>query len=142
MPTPSLRILIVESEHLQRLAIEKAFNKYGYHCIAPLSSFKELQAIIDHVIKPFDVVVINAALVREVEICLESFCRQCPCILNALIYEGRPEFIDVSDEPKTTGVFKRLPGVPDTKIIESLILRIDPLQKKTARRYSFRRGGL
>lgn len=136
MHTPSLRILIVEEEPLQRLAIEKLFNKYGYYRVAPVGSFKELLAIIYHAAVPFDLVVINTALVSESDSCLEDFCLQCPSIRNALIYEGRSGFKAVIDE-KPGGVFKRLPGVPDTRVIENLMSRIDPHQKQAARRDSF-----
>lgn len=130
MPTPSLRILIIDPEHLQRLSIEKMLNRNGYHRIAPLASFDELQIMVDRALEPFDLVVINTASVSETDICLEDFCLQCPFIRNALIYDGEPACIAVNDEPPVAGVFKRLSGVPDTGEIEKLMSRIDPRQKQ------------
>jgi len=131
MSTPSLRILIVEDEHLQRLSIEKMFNKFGYHRIAPVGSFDELLAMLDRADEPFDLVVINTALVPETDRHFETFCIQCPYVRNALVYEGRPRFVAANDE-REGGVFKRIPGVPYTRIIENLMSSIDPCPKEAA----------
>ncbi|GLH50288.1 hypothetical protein RS3R2_39750 [Pseudomonas lactis] len=112
-------------------------NLHGYHRIAPVGSFEELLAIINSATEPFDLVVINTALVHEAAICVETFCLQCPYIRNALIYEGRPEFLVINDEQKPAGVFTRLSGVPDTRAIENLMSQIDPRRKKAAYRACF-----
>ncbi|MBI6978203.1 MULTISPECIES: hypothetical protein [Pseudomonas] len=139
MPTPSLRILIIDPEHLQRLSIEKMLNRNGYHRIAPIASFEELVIMVDHAQEPFDLVVINTASVSDTGICLEDFCIQCPSIRNALIYEGTPAGLVVNDDPPVEGVVRRLSGVPDTREIEKLMSRIDPRQKQAVRRLLFGR---
>lgn len=125
MPTPSLRILIIDPEHLQRLSIEKMLNRNGYHRIVPVASFEELLIMVDHALEPFDLVVINTASVLDADICLEDFCRQCRYIRNAMIYEGKPVCIAIDNDPPVAGVFKRLSGVPDTREIEKLMSRIE-----------------
>ncbi|WP_430458765.1 hypothetical protein [Pseudomonas salmasensis] len=45
MPNKALRFLIADGEHLQRVKIEKMLNQLGYHRIAPLSGFDEVQAL-------------------------------------------------------------------------------------------------
>ncbi|QQZ39513.1 hypothetical protein IF690_15745 [Pseudomonas sp. SK3(2021)] len=138
MPTPSLRILIVENEHLQRLSIERMLNQYGYHRVAPVSSFDELLAMTDHAVEPFDLLVINSALAVGAGINLEDFCHRCPCIRNALIYEGTPVPVPVAEEEPGYRVVKKLSGVPDSETIKSLMSEIDPGQKKNIRRRLFR----
>lgn len=139
MPTPSLRILIIDPEHLQRLSIEKTLNRNGYHRIAPIASFEELLIMVDHALEPFDLVVINTTSVSNTDICLEDYCIQCPFIRNALIYEGTPAGLTVNGDPAVAGVVQRLSGVPDTREIEKLMSRIDPRQKQAARRLLSRR---
>ncbi|MFJ2455914.1 response regulator [Pseudomonas protegens] len=137
MPTPSLRILIVENEHLQRLSIERMLNQYGYHRVAPVSSFDELLVMTDHAVEPFDLLVINSAL--TVGINLEDFCHRCPYIRNALIYEGTPVPVPVAEEESGYRVVKKLSGIPDSETVKSLMSEIDPGQKKNIRRRLFRR---
>lgn len=62
MPTPSLRILIVDDQPTQCLSIERMLNQQGYYRIAPLTSFDQLMALVDCVTEPFDLLVINSAM--------------------------------------------------------------------------------
>lgn len=139
MPTPSLRILIVESEHLQQLNIERMLNQCGYHRITPVASFDELLAMTDHAVEPFDLLVINRALTISVDINLEDFCHRCPCIRNALIYEGVPVSVVAVEDESGRRVVKKLLGVPDGESIKSLMFQIDPEQNKSVRSRLFRR---
>ncbi|WP_155290715.1 hypothetical protein [Pseudomonas chlororaphis] len=133
-----MRILIVESDHLQRLSIEKMLNQCGYHRVAPVSSFEELLAIVECALKPFDLLVINSALMVDSGICLEDFCRYCPSICHALIYEGAPVPRALSEEAPGS-VIRKLSGVPDSESIKGLMRRIDPEGKKLPRAVIFGR---
>ncbi|WDH50948.1 hypothetical protein PUP75_18550 [Pseudomonas chlororaphis] len=138
MPTPSLRILIVESDHLQRLSIERMLNQCGYHRVSPVSSFEELLTIIEYTLEPFDLLVINSALTVDSGIRLEDFCRYCPSIRHALIYEGVPMPLPLSEEAPGS-VIRKLSGVPDTESIKGLMRRIDPEGTTRPRRLIFSR---
>ncbi|HBP0288016.1 response regulator [Pseudomonas aeruginosa] len=138
MPTPSLRILIVESEYLQRLSIERMLNQCGYHRVAPVSSFEELLTIIGHAVDPFDLLVINSALTVDSGISLEDFCRYCPNIRHALIYEGIPAPAPLSEEISGS-VIRKLPRTPDTETIKGLMRQIDPDGTKRPQRLIFSR---
>ncbi|HCE6227863.1 hypothetical protein [Pseudomonas aeruginosa] len=138
MPPPSLRILIAESEHLQHLSIEKMLNQCGYHRIAPISSFDELLAIVECALEPFDLLVINSVLTVDSGVRLEDFCRYCPSIRHALIYEGVPGPHVLSEEAPCS-VIRKLSGVPDSESIKALMRRIDPEDRKRPRALIFGR---
>ncbi|WP_089042178.1 chemotaxis protein CheY [Pseudomonas fluorescens] len=74
MSNKTLRFLIADGEHLQRVKIEKMLNQLGYYRIAPLSSFEEVQALTRSNGVMFD---------------LLKFCRENPMIRHALIYDGQ-----------------------------------------------------
>lgn len=89
MPNKALRFLIADGEHLQRVKIEKMLNQLGYHRIAPLSSFEEVEALTRSNGVMFDLLIINTALVRSRQVDLLKFCRENPMIRHALIYDGQ-----------------------------------------------------
>lgn len=60
MPTPSLRILVVDDQHARRLSIEKTLNQQGYFRIAPVACFNELLAMVQSAVELFDLMVINS----------------------------------------------------------------------------------
>ncbi|MBU0526614.1 MAG: hypothetical protein KKC24_01245 [Gammaproteobacteria bacterium] len=59
MMQKTMRILIVDQQHLRRLHIEKMLNQLGCHRIAPLNSFEEVVAVTLLPGTPFDLVIIN-----------------------------------------------------------------------------------
>lgn len=126
MPTRSLRILIADHSHLQRLGIEKMLNHCGYHRVAPISSFKELLLIVDNAHEPFDLLVINSAFGGTVALDLEAFCRDCTRVHHALIYDGPPMSVALPKRKPPARVIKKLPGVPDTDAIKKVMVEIDP----------------
>lgn len=126
MPTRSLRILIVEDDDLQRLNVEKMLNYCGYHRVAPLSSLQDFLKIIEHAVEPFDLLVINSALVKGSDIDLEAFCRKCPYIRHALIYEGHPALNFSAEERGVSGIINKVNGVPDADALKVFMSAIDP----------------
>ncbi|CRM80235.1 MULTISPECIES: response regulator [unclassified Pseudomonas] len=136
MPTRSLRILIADHVHLQRLNLERMLNHCGYHRVAPVSSLEELLAMIDHAIEPFDLLLINSAFVGGAMLDLEAFCQDCPSVHHALIYEGLPLAVPKAEGKPPARVIKKLPGVPDTAAIKGFMDQIDPA-RPTPSRYFF-----
>ncbi|WP_122300652.1 hypothetical protein [Pseudomonas azotoformans] len=136
MPTRSLRILIADHAHLQRLNLERMLNHCGYHRVAPVASLEELLLIIEHAVDPFDLLVINSAFVGTATLDLEALCRECPCVRHALIYEGLPMMSAAEGKPPAR-VIKKLPGVPDAAAIKGFMDQIDPARPIPSR-YFFR----
>jgi CheY-like chemotaxis protein len=58
----SLRILIADEQHFNRLRIERWFNQLNYFRIAPVQNLDELLSLVEYGGEPFDLLVINAAL--------------------------------------------------------------------------------
>lgn len=137
MPTRTLRILIADHVHLQRLNLERMLNHCGYHRVAPVSSLEELLAMIEHAIDPFDLLLINSAFVGHARLDLEAFCQECTSVHHALIYEGTPLALPKSEGKPPARMIKKLPGVPDTATIKGFMDQIDPARPIPSR-YFFR----
>ncbi|NCE93594.1 response regulator [Pseudomonas sp. L13] len=137
MPTRSLRILIADHSHLQRLSIEKMLNHCGYHRVAPIGSFKELLLIVDNAHEPFDLLVINSTFGGTMMLDLEAFCRDCARVHHALIYDGLPLPVSSPQGKPPARVIKKLAGVPDTDAIKKVMVEIDPEKPKRSS-YFFR----
>ncbi|QJI31259.1 response regulator [Pseudomonas sp. ADAK18] len=125
MPTPSLRILIVDDQPAQRLSIEKMLNQQGYHRIAPVATFAELLAMVEGAIEPFDLLVINSALGADATFNLDDFFRNCPAIRHTLVYDGLPRGEQEIVLVPGSRVIKRLLQTPDEQTIRNLMLAID-----------------
>ncbi|MGJ7517093.1 response regulator [Pseudomonas baetica] len=88
MSNKSLRILIADEQHFNRLRIERWFNQLGYFRVAPVQSLEELLALADYASQPFDLLVINAAFTGS-RLNLLDFCLDHPQLKRVLIYDGR-----------------------------------------------------
>ena len=62
MPNKSLRILIADAQHFNRLRIERLFNQLGYFRVAPVQSLDELLPLVEYGCEPLDLVLINGAM--------------------------------------------------------------------------------
>lgn len=82
---PTLRILIADKQHCQRLLIEKSLNLLGQFCVVPVASFEELDQL-TQAGQAMDLVIINAALTREQGIDAALYCLRNTCVRNALIH--------------------------------------------------------
>ncbi|WP_223465837.1 chemotaxis protein CheY [Pseudomonas sp. GL-RE-26] len=65
MPNKSLRILIADAQHFNRLRIERLFNQLGYFRVAPVQSLEELLPLVEYGCEPLDLVLINGAMANE-----------------------------------------------------------------------------
>ncbi|MBK5416167.1 response regulator [Pseudomonas sp. TH31] len=87
MINKALRIMIADSQHFQRLHLERDFNREGYYCIAPVSSLEEMLTLLEYGDTAFDLVLINASLTLDVRFNLLDFCLDHPLIRQAFIYD-------------------------------------------------------
>ncbi|MGF6088663.1 chemotaxis protein CheY [Pseudomonas sp. 18173] len=62
MPNKSLRILIADAQHFNRLRIERLLNQLGYFRVAPVQSLEELLPLVEYGCEPLDLVLINGAM--------------------------------------------------------------------------------
>lgn len=126
MPTPYLRILIVDDQPAQRLSIEKMLNQQGYHRIAPVETFAELLAMVENAVEPFDLLVINSALGAGATFSLDDFFINCPAIRHTLVYDGLPVGDQVTIPAPGSRIINKLMRTPDERAIRSLMRVIDP----------------
>lgn len=126
MPTPYLRILIVDDQPAQRLSIEKMLNQQGYHRIAPVETFAELLAMVENAVEPFDLLVINSALGSGATFSLDDFFINCPAICHTLVYDGLPVGDQVTIPAPGSRIINKLTRTPDERAIRSLMRVIDP----------------
>lgn len=130
MATPSLRILIVDNQHLQRLGLEKILNLQGYYRIAPVATFEELLLIVQNAVEPFDLVLINRMLVTDTAFNLDDFCHHCPSVRHALIYDGQVSPSRKSVVEGGAKIIQKITCIPDETSIKKLVQLIDPPRKK------------
>jgi hypothetical protein len=84
----TLRILIADLQHFQRMKIERLFNGLDYYRIAPVQSLAELLTLVDYGCQPFDVLVVNAELASGIAD-LPGVLFDHPQVRRALVY-GEP----------------------------------------------------
>lgn len=85
MPNKSLRILIADAQHFNRLRIERLFNQLGYFRVAPVQSLEELLPLVEYGCEPLDLVLINGAMASE-GLDLLNFFADNPQVHQALIF--------------------------------------------------------
>ncbi|HCR1551605.1 TPA: histidine kinase [Pseudomonas aeruginosa] len=127
MPTKSLRILVFDKRHSQRLEVERLLNEHGYYRIAPLESFADLLCLVDRAFMTFDLLIMHGDSIDETKFGfdLEMFCRNSPGIRHVLIYDGQP--VDVTEiDWKSSQVIKRTSSFPGRVEISSFMELIDP----------------
>lgn len=130
MSNKALRILIADGELIQRIKIEKMLNQLGYCRIAPMSSFKEIQSVTGHQGSSFDLLIINAALVRSEDVNLLKFCHETPQIRHALIYDGRCTQSFVVSVPVNQTIHLSLFQTPDCDSLRRCLDVVDPARGK------------
>ncbi|MGN7744347.1 hypothetical protein ACTJKT_30785 [Pseudomonas sp. 22526] len=130
MPTKSLRILIFDNRHSQRLEVEKLLNEHGYYRIAPVESFKDLLHLLEYALVAFDLLVMHGDSMDGARFGfdLDSFCRNSPGFRHILIYDDRP--VDATEiDWKSSRVIRKVSSPPDPIVISSLMELIDPARK-------------
>ncbi|MBA1197001.1 response regulator [Pseudomonas plecoglossicida] len=127
MSDKMLRILVADDQHFQRLKIQRMLNQLGYFRIAPVQSFDEVEALTRFLNKPFDLLIVNSALVEATDIDIDEFCRENPLIHHALIYDSQKVNLPFIDEPMPAAVQINLSGAPESDCLRGFMDIIDSL---------------
>ena len=88
MPNKSLRILIADAQHFNRLRIERRFNQLGYFRVAPVQSLDELLPLVEYGCEPLDLVLVNGAMASE-GLNLFSFLADNPQVHHGFIFNDQ-----------------------------------------------------
>ncbi|WP_130904184.1 MULTISPECIES: response regulator [unclassified Pseudomonas] len=84
----SIRILIADEQHFNRLRIERWFNQLGYYRVAPVQDMAELLVLVEYASEPFDLLIINAAMGHG-KLDLLDFCLDNHQLDRVMIYDGQ-----------------------------------------------------
>lgn len=90
MINKALRIMIADPEHLQRLRLERDFNRQGYYAVAPVSSLQDMLNLLEFGDRGFDLVLINASLAGTDGFNLYDFCLDHSLMGQAFVYDLPP----------------------------------------------------
>ncbi|WP_433736243.1 response regulator [Pseudomonas putida] len=129
MSNKSLRILIADEQHFNRLRIERWFNQLDYYRIAPVQSLDELLAWVDYASEPFDLLVINAAFTGN-RLNLLDYCLDHHQLNRVLIYDGqqaRLPLIPACEQKKVQVSHAVLPDLASLRQQMALVDRHLPL---------------
>ena len=120
MPNKSLRILIADAQHFNRLRIERLFNQLGYFRVAPVQSLDELLPLVEYGCEPLDLVLINGAMASE-GLDLLSFFADNPQVHHAFIFNEQQTPL-----PRVAGnVQVSRTALPDLACITQLMSAVD-----------------
>lgn len=86
MINKGLRIMIADPEHIQRLRLERDFNRQGYYAIAPVSSLDDMFTLLNYGGRGFDLVLINASLGVNAGVDLHSLCLEHSVRVQICVY--------------------------------------------------------
>ncbi|EJM47237.1 chemotaxis protein CheY [Pseudomonas sp. GM48] len=120
MPDKSLRILIVDAQHFNRLRIERLFNQLGYFRVAPVQSLDELLPLVEYAGEPLDLVLVNGAMASE-GLDLFSFLADNPHVHHGFIFNDQ----QVPVPPVAAKVQVSQAALPDLASITQLMSAID-----------------
>ncbi|WP_343327511.1 hypothetical protein [Pseudomonas putida] len=119
LPT-SLRILIADEQHFNRLRIERSFNQLGHFGVAPVQSLEELLVLVEYASEPFDLLVVNAALAGG-KLNLLDFCLDNDRLRCVLIYDGQRARLPAIPTQKPRKVQVSHAELPDAMLLEGMI---------------------
>lgn len=122
MPTPQMRIVLVDTDQSRRMSIEKNLSHLGYHRVLPLSSLKEFFVLLDNAIEAFDLVVIHEEIAQATGFNLDQVLRDCAFIKHSLIYKGAE--LQMGQSLFSTRHFVAS-GVPDRPVLAQVVGRIE-----------------
>ena len=120
MPNKSLRILIADTQHFNRLRIERLFNQLGYFRVAPVQSLDELLPLVEYGCAPLDLVLVNGAMANGA-LDLFNFLADNPQVHHALVFNERQAPLP----PVTGKVQVSQAALPDLASIMQLMRAID-----------------
>lgn len=116
----SLRILVADEQHFNRLRIERGFNQLGCFGVAPVQSLEELLTLVEYASEPFDLLVVNAALAGG-KLDLLGFCLDNGQLKRVLIYDGQQAHLPAIPTKKPRKVQVSHTVLPDLRLIGELI---------------------
>jgi CheY-like chemotaxis protein len=121
----SLRILIADEQHFNRLRIERWFNQLGYYRVAPVQNLEELLTLVEYGCEPFDVLIINAGMAGG-KLDLLDFCLDNRQLDRVLIYDAQQAQLPPvpACEQRKIQVSQAL--LPDLAALRRLMTIIDP----------------
>lgn len=125
LSSKSLRILIADEQHFNRLRIERWLNQLGYYRIAPVQSLEELLAWVDYASQPFDLLFIKAAFSGN-KLNLLDYCLDHPQLKRVLIYDGQPVGLPPIPACERQKVQVSHALLPDLAAIQRLMTLADP----------------
>ncbi|MBV6825927.1 response regulator [Pseudomonas sp. PD9R] len=124
MSNKSLRILIADEQHFNRLRVERWFNQLGYYRVAPVQDLEELLSLVEYGCQPFDLLVINAALPGG-KLDLLDFCLDNRQLDRVLIYDGQQAQLPPIPPCEQQKVQVSHASLPDLLSIQRLMAIID-----------------
>ncbi|WCM49862.1 response regulator [Pseudomonas sp. WJP1] len=124
MPSKSLRILIADNQHFNRMKIERLFNQLDYFRVAPVQSLEELLNLVEYGCEPFDLLVINAGLAQG-KLNLLDFCLDNEQLAHALIFDGKHAQLPIIAASERHKVQVSHALLPDLATIQRLMAIID-----------------
>lgn len=116
----SLRILVADEQHFNRLRIERGFNQLGCFGVAPVQSLEELLTLVEYASEPFDLLVVNAALAGG-KLDLLGFCLDNTQLKRVLIYDGQQARLPAIPTEKPRKVQVSHAVLPDVQLLEGMI---------------------
>ncbi|KPU59906.1 response regulator [Pseudomonas fluorescens] len=120
MPNKSLRILIADAQHFNRLRIERLFNQLGYFRVAPVQSLDELLPLVVYGCEPLDLVLVNGAMANGA-LDLFNFLADNPQVHHALVFnEQQTSLAPVSGKVQVSQA-----ALPDLASITQLMSTVD-----------------
>lgn len=125
MVNPKLRILLVDDEPGRLQNIEKNLSALGYNRVAPLTSFRELLAVVDNALSPFDLLIIHQNILDKAGEVLEQSVRTTCAIKHLLVYQGDAEHVLCAVESRPSAMRFTLPCMPNNESIKHVMGHID-----------------
>ncbi|MNU90180.1 hypothetical protein D3C71_800370 [compost metagenome] len=125
MSDKSLRILIADEQHFNRMKIERLFNQLDYFRVAPVQSLEELLTLVEYACEPFDLLVVNAALAGG-KLDLLDFCLDNGQLDRVLIYDGQQTDLPPIPACGQQKVQVSHALLPDFASIQRLMALVDP----------------
>ncbi|EIK62592.1 MULTISPECIES: hypothetical protein [Pseudomonas] len=126
MTNKALRILIADARHEQWLHIEKLLNRLGYHRIAPIASFDELELLTSDPQQPFDLLIVSKALVVPDGTDIQQFCSVRSHIRHVLFYDSPAPSLELTWRSPQQLVRLSLAEIPQADSLSRLMNFIDP----------------
>lgn len=125
--------MILESDRLQLLCIEKILNGLGYYTIVGMSSAGDALEVLNYTRQTFDLVIANGALAATaVEVDFAKFCKEHKFVRNFLIYE-----VPISGFESQIRIQSTLPHPPGSQSIRDLMSVVDCASIHKPNRYFY-----